>query len=149
MDPLNVLSNAEAKRRGKLLGANGRSLAARNRKAADEFAASLKTKLDADIEGRSYSEIARQLNASGVLTISAMRQGNPMPTLRPDIPCASLPERSLKSDSERMSVVGRTTEDICSQRVFRSLTQMYGPAVRCKSLCRTGGKRSCINVSGL
>jgi hypothetical protein len=26
---------------------------------------------------------------------------------------------------------------------------MYGPAVRCKSLRRTGGKRSCINVSGL
>jgi hypothetical protein len=26
---------------------------------------------------------------------------------------------------------------------------MYGPAVRCKSLCRTGGERSCINVFGL
>jgi DNA invertase Pin-like site-specific DNA recombinase len=35
---------AEAKRRGKILGANGRNLAARNRKEADEFAATLRTK---------------------------------------------------------------------------------------------------------
>ena len=26
---------------------------------------------------------------------------------------------------------------------------MYGPAVRCKKIRRAGGKRSCINVSGL
>ena len=25
---------------------------------------------------------------------------------------------------------------------------MYGPAVRCKKICRVGGERSCINVSG-
>jgi len=29
------------------------------------------------------------------------------------------------------------------------MTQMYGPAVRYKSLRRVGGERSCINVSGL
>ena len=29
------------------------------------------------------------------------------------------------------------------------MTQMYGPAVRCKSLRRVSGERSCINVSGL
>jgi hypothetical protein len=31
-----------------------------------------------------------------------------------------------------MSVVGGRAEDICSYRAFLSLTQMYGPAVRCK-----------------
>ena len=59
---------AEAKRRGTILGANGKCLAAKNRKAADEFAASLRTKLDADLMGRSYSEIARQLNDAGIVT---------------------------------------------------------------------------------
>jgi len=29
------------------------------------------------------------------------------------------------------------------------LTRMYGPAVRCKSVRRDSGERSCINVSGL
>ena len=29
------------------------------------------------------------------------------------------------------------------------LTLMYGPAVRCKWFRRSGGERSCINVSGL
>jgi len=52
---------AEAKRRGTILGANGRNLAAENRKAADEFARGLRAKLDADLMGRSYSEIARHL----------------------------------------------------------------------------------------
>jgi hypothetical protein len=42
-----------------ILGANGRNLTVQNRKAADEFAASLGTKLDADLMGRSFSEIAR------------------------------------------------------------------------------------------
>jgi hypothetical protein len=31
-----------------------------------------------------------------------------------------------------MSVVRAKAENICSQRVFRLLTQLYGPAVRCK-----------------
>jgi DNA invertase Pin-like site-specific DNA recombinase len=39
---------AEAKRRGTILGANGRNLAAKNRKAADEFASQLRANLDAD-----------------------------------------------------------------------------------------------------
>jgi len=59
---------AEAKRRGKILGANGRSLAAKNRKAADEFASQLRSKLGADVMGRSYSEIARHLNEAGIMT---------------------------------------------------------------------------------
>ena len=59
---------AEAKRRGKILGANGRNLAARNRNDADEFAASVRANLDAGFERLSYSEIARRLNARGVVT---------------------------------------------------------------------------------
>jgi DNA invertase Pin-like site-specific DNA recombinase len=58
----------EAKRRGKILGVNGRNLAARNRMAADEFAAELRSKLDADLILKSYSEIARRLNERGVVT---------------------------------------------------------------------------------
>lgn len=46
----------EASRRGKILGSNGRYLAAKNRKAADDFSFQLKAKLDADLVGRSYSE---------------------------------------------------------------------------------------------
>lgn len=37
---------AEAKRRGRILGANGRSLAAKNRKAPDDFASQLRSKLE-------------------------------------------------------------------------------------------------------
>lgn len=59
---------AEAKRRGKKLGANGKNLAVRNRRAADEFAIFLKSKLDADLIGRSYSDIAKRLNEQGLLT---------------------------------------------------------------------------------
>lgn len=59
---------AEAKRRGKILGANGRNLAAKNRIDADNFAASLRVNFEAEFEGLSYSEIARLLNDSGVLT---------------------------------------------------------------------------------
>jgi hypothetical protein len=66
----NVNSLAEAKRRGKILGSNGRNLAATNCKAADEFAASLREKLDADLLGRSYSEIARYLNDAAVTTVT-------------------------------------------------------------------------------
>jgi DNA invertase Pin-like site-specific DNA recombinase len=59
---------AEAKRRGTILGANGKSLAAKNRRVANEFAATLRAKLDADLMGRSYSEIARRLNDAGIKT---------------------------------------------------------------------------------
>ena len=31
-----------------------------------------------------------------------------------------------------MSAIGGKAENICSGRVFRILTQLYGPAVRCK-----------------
>ncbi|MET4455451.1 recombinase family protein [Bradyrhizobium sp. RT3b] len=61
---------AEAKRRGTILGSNGRNLAAKNRKAADEFASQLREKLDADVLRRSYSEIARHLNDAGVTTVT-------------------------------------------------------------------------------
>lgn len=64
---------AEAKRRGVILGSNGKYLAAKNRKAADEFAATLTTNLDADLLGQSYSEIARQLNERGLVTRSGRR----------------------------------------------------------------------------
>ena len=41
-----------------------------------------------------------QKTATGIsLIVDVGSGGNPMPTLRPDIPCASLPERSLKSDA--------------------------------------------------
>jgi len=59
---------AEAKHRGVVLGSNGRNLAARNRKAADEFAAILGSKLDADLLGLSYSAIAKLLNERGITT---------------------------------------------------------------------------------
>jgi DNA invertase Pin-like site-specific DNA recombinase len=64
---------AEAKRRGKILGANGMNLAARNREAADEFAATLRAKLDAGLMQRSYSEIARYLNDAGVMTATGRK----------------------------------------------------------------------------
>lgn len=61
---------AEAKRRGKILGLNGKVLAAKNRMAADDFAASLRSKMDAGLLGRSYSEIARHLNDAGITTVT-------------------------------------------------------------------------------
>lgn len=64
---------AEAKRRGTILGLNGRYLAARNRKAADEFALQLMEKLDADLLRRSYSEIARHLNDAGITTVTGRK----------------------------------------------------------------------------
>jgi DNA invertase Pin-like site-specific DNA recombinase len=60
---------AEAKRRGKNLGANGKNLAAKNRAVADEFASQLLAKLDADLIRRPYSEIATHLNDNGVATM--------------------------------------------------------------------------------
>lgn len=64
---------AEAKRRGTILGSNGKVLAAKNRMAADRFAVGLRAKLDAGLMGGSYSEIARQLNDAGVLTATGKR----------------------------------------------------------------------------
>jgi DNA invertase Pin-like site-specific DNA recombinase len=64
---------AEAKRRGKILGANGRYLAAKNRRAADEFASQLRANLDADLLRCSYSEIARQLNDAGITTVTGRK----------------------------------------------------------------------------
>lgn len=64
---------AEAKRRGKILGSNGRNLAAKNRKATDDFASQLRARMDADLLRCSYSEIARQLNNAGVLTLTGRK----------------------------------------------------------------------------
>lgn len=64
---------AEAKRRGKTLGANGRYLAAKNHKAADEFAAKLVTQLSETTLQKSYSEIASELNERGILTATGKR----------------------------------------------------------------------------
>jgi DNA invertase Pin-like site-specific DNA recombinase len=64
---------AEAKRRGKILGANGRYLASKNRKAADDFASQLRANLDAGLLRCSYSEIARQLNDAGILTTTGRK----------------------------------------------------------------------------
>lgn len=64
---------AEAKRRGKVLGLNGRNLAAKNRRVADDFASQLMAKLDAGLMGRSYSEIARHLNDAGITTITGRK----------------------------------------------------------------------------
>ncbi|MGY3147738.1 DNA invertase Pin-like site-specific DNA recombinase [Bradyrhizobium sp. USDA 3397] len=64
---------AEAKRRGRILGSNGRSLAAKNREAANQFASQLGAKLDADVLRCSYSEIARHLNEAGVTTVTGRK----------------------------------------------------------------------------
>jgi DNA invertase Pin-like site-specific DNA recombinase len=64
---------AEAKRRGKILGANGRNLAAQNRKAADEFGSRLIAQMDGDLLRQSYSEIARHLNAAGITTATGRK----------------------------------------------------------------------------
>lgn len=64
---------AEAKRRGKVLGANGKNLAAKNRMAADEFAVMLRAKIDTDLMGQSYSQIARTLNDGGITTFTGRR----------------------------------------------------------------------------
>lgn len=59
---------AEAKRRGKILGTNGKSLSVKNRMDADNFAASLRANFEAEFKGLSYSEIARRLNKRGIVT---------------------------------------------------------------------------------
>jgi DNA invertase Pin-like site-specific DNA recombinase len=64
---------AEAKKRGRKLGANGAKLAVANRRLADEFAASICQRVQQIGVAKSYSEIARQLNESGVLTRTGCR----------------------------------------------------------------------------
>lgn len=64
---------AEARRRGRILGANGKVLAAKNRIDADQFATSLRANFDAGFEELSYSEIARRLNDRGVVTRTGRR----------------------------------------------------------------------------
>lgn len=59
---------AEAKRRGRVLGANGKVLAARNRHAAKIFASELVANLKIDPQINSYSEVARWLNERGFKT---------------------------------------------------------------------------------
>jgi DNA invertase Pin-like site-specific DNA recombinase len=61
---------AEAKKRGVQLGKNGKVLAERNRKAADERAEALRPIIMPMVEqGLSFSEIARRLNARGIKTV--------------------------------------------------------------------------------
>lgn len=65
---------AEAKKRGVQLGKNGKVLAERNRKAADERAEALRPIIMPMVEqGLSLSEIARRLNESGNCTVRGGR----------------------------------------------------------------------------
>src|SRR4051812_42466783 len=64
---------AEAKRRGKILGSNGLNLAAKKRKAADDFASQLRANLDAGLLRCSYSEIVRHLSDAGVTTVTGRK----------------------------------------------------------------------------
>ena len=61
---------AEAKKRGKLLGANGKALAEHNRKNANEFGAKIREFLGSEGISKGYSEIARRLNSAGFKTRS-------------------------------------------------------------------------------
>src|SRR6267142_2637353 len=54
----------------------------------------------------------------------------------------------MPTDSENVRLSGKTGSDPCAARTTR-LTQMYGPAVRCKKISSNWRRRSCINVSGL
>ena len=53
--------------------------------------------------------------------------------------CNARPDHTLGSKAVRFR----------SSKCFPVLTQVYGPAVRCKRFCRAWRQRSCINVSGL
>ncbi|RTL54150.1 MAG: recombinase family protein [Bradyrhizobiaceae bacterium] len=64
---------AEAKRRGKTLGANGKFLAVENCRRADEFAKTFKLALPANYFTMSYSQIARRLNGDGLTTFRGRR----------------------------------------------------------------------------
>lgn len=57
---------AQAKRRGTVLGRNGKELAQANRKRAIAFAAHIETFLPPEWPTMSYSEVARRLNEIGV-----------------------------------------------------------------------------------
>jgi DNA invertase Pin-like site-specific DNA recombinase len=59
---------SEAKKRGRLLGANGATLALANRQQADSFAESIRAVFEQIGTEKSYSEIARQLNHQGFKT---------------------------------------------------------------------------------
>jgi DNA invertase Pin-like site-specific DNA recombinase len=64
---------AEAKKRGRKLGANGAKLAVINKRLADEFAASIsQTVLEIGLD-KSYCEIARRLNEGGLQTRTGKR----------------------------------------------------------------------------
>ncbi|MCZ8018674.1 recombinase family protein [Novosphingobium sp.] len=65
---------AEAKKRGVQLGKNGKLLAERNRKAADERAETLRPMIMPMVDaGLSLSEIARRLNGMGIATVRGGR----------------------------------------------------------------------------
>ena len=59
---------SEAKKRGRVLGANGAALALANMQEADNFAQSIRAAFDEIGVTKSYSEIARQLNQQGLKT---------------------------------------------------------------------------------
>jgi DNA invertase Pin-like site-specific DNA recombinase len=59
---------AEAKKRGRRLGANGAKLALVNKREADSFAGSVRAAVYSIGMEKSYSEIARRLNEQGVRT---------------------------------------------------------------------------------
>jgi DNA invertase Pin-like site-specific DNA recombinase len=59
---------AEAKKRGRILGANGAKLALVNKQQADSFAESVSAAVYSIGMQKSYSEIARRLNEQGVRT---------------------------------------------------------------------------------
>ena len=59
---------AEAKKRGRKLGANGAKLAAVNKRQADSFAGSVRAAVCSIGLEKSYTEIARKLNEQGLRT---------------------------------------------------------------------------------
>ena len=64
---------AEAKKRGRKLGANGAKLALTNKRDADDFAVAISQTVQKIGLEKSYSEIARQLNESGYQTRTGKR----------------------------------------------------------------------------
>lgn len=65
---------AEAKKRGVVLGKNGKVLAVQRRQEAAERAEALRPMIMPMVEaGLSYSEIARRLNEQGVQTVNGRR----------------------------------------------------------------------------
>ncbi|WP_349509935.1 recombinase family protein [Bradyrhizobium sp. LTSP857] len=92
---------AEAKRRGKVLGLNGRNLAAKNRKAADEFAYQLREKLGADTLRRSALVSST--------TIISKRLPCRLAAL-PSSECSSLLRKCLKFSEATMSSAARAPQ---------------------------------------